>query len=201
MVEYCRKMASMGYAPGNGGNASIRVPEGIWITAGGASLSDLQVKSLILVDGTGNQLKGHGRPSKELSLHLGIYNKNPRVKSVFHFHPPYSIAAGSLFPPGEEPFPAMMAPYIMQVKGITLLPFYWPGSLELAEEAGAAACNHQVVLLQNHGLLGTGETVEQAVQAVICVEENARVYILSGGHGTAIAGDNRGAGKRGEYRS
>ncbi|HBT15647.1 MAG TPA: methylthioribulose-1-phosphate dehydratase, partial [Firmicutes bacterium] len=38
LVEYCREMARQGYAPASGGNASIKLQEGVWITAGGSVL-------------------------------------------------------------------------------------------------------------------------------------------------------------------
>lgn len=186
LVAACREMAASGYAPASGGNASIKTPEGVWITAGGTVLKNLSLDQLVLVDNDGNKLAGEVSPSKEVQLHLAVYRVNPKVNAVFHFHPPYTIAACALLADGDDPLPAFVPTYIMRVHGVKLVPYYHPGSIELARAVEQAAATHQVIILRNHGLVSSGETVTQAVQAIEETEANAHLFLLAGTAGRAI---------------
>ncbi len=187
LVEYCREMARQGYAPASGGNASIKLREGVWITAGGSVLKNLSLNELILVDEDGKRLKGNGSPSKEVLLHLAVYKANPKVKAVFHFHPPYTIAACALIEEGDDPIPVFVPTYLMRVRGVKLLPYYHPGSIELSQKIASLALDYQVILLRNHGLVSSGETIIKAAQAIEETEGNARIFLLAGSSGRAIA--------------
>ncbi len=186
LVILSRELAAKGYAPASGGNASLRTAEGVWMTRSGCLMHSLTEGDLVLVDENGQKIRGTGQPSKEVILHLAVYRKNPATGVVFHFHPPHTIAACSLLADGEDPIPAMVPTYLMRVYGTELIPYAPPGSVELAEGVERVAGNHQVILLRNHGLVSSGETVLQAAQAVEETEENARIYLLSGGRGISL---------------
>jgi ribulose-5-phosphate 4-epimerase/fuculose-1-phosphate aldolase len=189
LIINCRDLAALGYAPGNGGNASIRVKDGFWITAGGCALGKLNHNDFVLINEAGKKLAGNGLPSKEMQLHLGIYKKKPEVNVVFHFHPPNIIAACSLVKPGEDPLPAMTAAYVMQVGKVVLISFYIPGSEELAKAVESAAPDHDAVLMQNHGIISFGESIARVLQVIVNSEENARIYLLADRSGLAIPGN------------
>jgi len=187
LVEYCRDLANKGYAPASGGNASIRTPEGVWITAGGSVLGSLSTEDLVLVDQDGKKLDGQGNPSKEVLLHLAVYQANAKVNVTLHFHPPQTIGACALVEDGNNPIPAFVPTFIMRVHGSKLLPYYHPGSFELSQQVQRYAADYQVILLRNHGLVSSGETLTKAAQAVEETEENARIYLLTGGAGRALS--------------
>jgi ribulose-5-phosphate 4-epimerase/fuculose-1-phosphate aldolase len=187
LISFSRELADSGYAPASGGNASFRAAEGVWVTRGGCLMRSLTERDLVLVDENGRTIRGEGKPSKEVSLHLAVYRRNAAANAVFHFHPPHTIAAGSLVADGEDPIPAMVPTYLMRVRGTELIPYAPPGSMELAEGVERVTGGHQVILLRNHGLVSWGETALQAAQAVEETEQNARIYLLSGGRGTALS--------------
>lgn len=187
LITLSRELAAKGYAPASGGNASLRTIEGVWITRSGCLMHSLTEEDMVLVDENGQKIRGNGKPSKEVILHLAVYRKNHAAGVVFHFHPPHIIAASSLAADGEDPIPVMVPTYLMRVCGTQLVPYAPPGSAELVEGVERVASNHQVILLRNHGLVSSGETALQAAQAVEETEENARIYLLSGGHGTFLS--------------
>jgi L-fuculose-phosphate aldolase len=101
-----------GYVAGSGGNISVRIGEHVLITPSGYSLGRLTEDDLSLVDLDGNLIEGL-KPSKELYLHLKIYNKMEQVQAVIHTHSVYSICAGivvenedNLLPPYTPGFAA-----------------------------------------------------------------------------------------------
>ncbi len=187
MIALNRELAEKGYAPASGGNSSIRVAEGVLITRSGCVLKSLTIQDFVSVNESGEAVSGNVKPSKEVRFHLAIYRRNPKVNAVFHFHPPHCIAAGSLLPEGEDPIPAMVPYYVMRVRGAISLPYAPPGSAELFESIDRAAAGHQVIFLRNHGLVCSGETVLAAAQAVEETEENARIFLLTGGRGTPLS--------------
>lgn len=181
LLETCRHLAELGYAPASGGNASIRTGEGVWITAGGCTLRKLARNDLVRVDEEGRRISGQGEPSKEVLLHLAAYRAKPEISTVLHLHPPQTIAVCSCLSDGANPLPAMVPTFIMRVQGVYLLPFYPPGDPRLVPKLSKVIGANQVVLLRNHGLISTGTTVLQASQAVEETEENARIYLLARG--------------------
>jgi ribulose-5-phosphate 4-epimerase/fuculose-1-phosphate aldolase len=71
--------------------------------------------------------------------------------------------------------------YLMRVAPLAVLPYFRPGSSELAEAIGDAARNHDSMLLRNHGLVCLGATMDEAVDRAEELEETARLrFVLRG---------------------
>ena len=186
LIQCCHDLAMQGHAPASSGNASFHTVKGVWITQGGAILSQLNLEDFVLVDANGNQLLGGGKPSKEVLLHLAIYHNRPQTKVVLHLHPPHSIAMASLIAGDDPEIPVMVPTFIMRVNGVSAIPYFPPGDPGLAKAVGVAMTGHQVVFLRNHGIVSAGESVAEAKHAIEESELNARIFLLSGGKGKAI---------------
>jgi ribulose-5-phosphate 4-epimerase/fuculose-1-phosphate aldolase len=59
-----------------------------------------------------------------------------------------------------------------------VLPYFRPGSTELAGAVGEAAVNHNCMLLRNHGIICLGVTTSEAVDRAEELEETAKLLLL-----------------------
>ena len=165
-----------GYAFGSTGNLSLRIGERVWITPTGKSLRAPVADELAEVDLQGVS-QNDNRPSKELPFHLGIYKQRPDVQAIVHLHSLHAVALScleSLNP--TEPLPALTPYYFMRVAPLAVIPYFRPGSLQLAVAVEAAATLHNAMLLRNHGLITIGATLDEAVDRAEELEQTARLY-------------------------
>jgi ribulose-5-phosphate 4-epimerase/fuculose-1-phosphate aldolase len=81
-----------------------------------------------------------------------------------------SCLANPAFPP--------ITPYFqMRVAPLAILPYFRPGSPELAEAVGAAAQDHNCLLLRNHGIICLGRTLEEATDRAEELEETSKLLL------------------------
>jgi len=64
---------------------------------------------------------------------------------------------------------------------LAVLPYYRPGSGELAQAVGEAAVGHDSMLLRNHGVICLGAALEEAVDRSEELEETAKLWFLTRG--------------------
>lgn len=180
-LELCQTAQSFydrGYAFGSTGNLSIRDGDSIWITPTGKPLSGLTPASLaqVAVDGA---IRGDIRPSKEVPFHLGIYRRKAEARAIVHLHSTYAVALSCLAEVTEEnPMPALTPYFFMRVAPLGIVPYYRPGSAELARAIEEKASGHNCLLLRNHGLITVGADWNEAVDRAEELEETAKLYFL-----------------------
>jgi len=189
LVAVCKRLHARQMVSSTGGNVSARQKDHVFITPGGESLATLAPDVIVKVDLAGIALQG-GKPSKELLMHCAIYQKKEDVRAVVHAHSPYAIAMSCIPAPGTGNGPPPMTPgYVVRVGKLPLVTYLRAGSVELAESVAGLAPTHRAVLLQNHGLIAFGRSLEDAVNSAEAVEENARIYLLTGGKGRSLSPD------------
>ncbi|MGD8625014.1 MAG: class II aldolase/adducin family protein [Anaerolineae bacterium] len=174
-----RRLWARGLVAGSGGNLSLRLAGGkqFMIKPSGEASVDCTAGTLLGVDLAGRVVRGEGRPSKDLSLHLGIYRARPEVHGLVHAHAPWCTALG-LLDYGEMPLPTPHArDYLGRVPVVAYRP---PGSPELvAAVTEAFAAGARAALLAEHGLVTAGPSLTKAVQLAELVEETAQVVMLA----------------------
>ena len=138
------------------------------------SLADLREEDIVLVNEKGEVLT-KGKPSSEVGMHLAIYREKPDVFGIAHTHSPY--ATGFAFSNKKikrlEGFGAIKSEYIKDIE------YFKPGSAELAKAASEALKSEDVIVLKNHGVIATGETVKEAATLVEFVEEIAKTQFVT----------------------
>ncbi len=182
LTSLCDVAASFharGHAFGSTGNLSVRSEHRVWVTPTGKSLKALTPGELAEID-----LEGHShnanKPSKEYPFHLAAYRAaGDRASAIVHLHPTYSVALSCLenLDP-QAPMPVFTPYYLMRVAPLAVLPYFRPGSTELADAVGEAAVAHSSLLLRNHGMICLGGTMEEAVDRTEELEETAKLYFL-----------------------
>jgi ribulose-5-phosphate 4-epimerase/fuculose-1-phosphate aldolase len=179
--QICRFGASLfqrGLTPGASGNISVRLDGGGWlVTPTNASLGFLDPARLSRLDGAGRLLSGDP-PTKEIPLHAAIYESR-KAAAVVHLHSTHAVAVSML--PEINPVNALppLTPYYVMRCGCTaLVPYHRPGDPAVGDAIRGLGGRYSCVLLDNHGSVLAGETLEAAVFAAEELEETAKLYLL-----------------------
>lgn len=181
IVEAGRWLSDRGLVPGSSGNISLRLGDGWLMTPTGTPLGRLDGERLSRLDGSGGQADGD-RPTKELPLHLAVYEARPPTGAVVHLHSTWSVALACLRDVESRPGLPPLTPYqVMRVDPIGFVPYARPGSAELAQLVRTRARDHAVLLLANHGPVVAAATLDEAVFAVEELEEVAKLHFLLDG--------------------
>lgn len=181
MARAGRWLASRGLAPGTSGNISIAVEGGWLVTPTGRRLGDLSPGRLARTDARWELLRGDP-PTKELPLHAAVYEARPGVTAVVHLHSSHAVAVSCLSGLDEEDALPPITPYqVMRLGRTALVPYAPPGSRQLGEAVRARAEAHSSLLLENHGPVVAGPSLEEVVAAAEELEESARLNLLLAG--------------------
>jgi L-fuculose-phosphate aldolase len=183
LVAACRCLVARGLGTSTSGNLSYRCGDDVYATPTGVALGDVTADALSRVDIQGRLLAG-ARPTKELALHMAVYQMFANVRAVVHAHPTHAVALSTMLEAGSM-LPSVTPQFVMRAGRVPVLPYAAPGSEVLGRwlagsNAKKAAC------LQNHGVVTFGADFRQAVGTLEELEENCRLWLLTGGRGRLL---------------
>ena len=144
-----------------------------------------RVGDKILVSGTGSWVPS--LPKEKVSIcnlesvfHMGVLKERPDVNVVLHFQSPYAtVVACMKETPKDFNVTAEVPCHVGEE--IPVIPYYRPGSKELAEAVIAAMKDHNSVLLKKHGQVVCGKDFDQAFERAMFFEMACRIIILTKG--------------------
>lgn len=186
IIRICHLIHSKGLVSGSGGNVSFRIGDGVVITPSGGAFEFLEENDLVRIDMDGHP-SGLVPPSKETSLHLNCYKARGDVRAVIHVHSVYSVALSCLTDrESGNCVPVYTPGYGIRVGSLPVLPYMLPGSPLLAAETARVISGRNSVLLENHGLVTVGASLEEALSLTEEIEENAEIHFILAGRGKAL---------------
>jgi len=128
-------------------------------------------------------------PTSELPSHLSMHNYmreiGKGIKVVLHTHPTDLIALSHGEKFLEEGVMARilwaMIPEsrIVVPRGIGIIPYEIPGSLELAAATIKKLDKHDVVLWEKHGILCVGDDIIECFDAIDTLSKSAQIYLTA----------------------
>lgn len=120
------------------------------------------------------------KPSMESTFHLGVLRERPDVNVVLHFQSEYATAISCM---KNKPTNFNVTAEIPCHVGseIPVIPYYRPGSPELAKAVVEAMLKHNSVLLTNHGQVVCGKDFDQVYERATFFEMACRIIVQSGG--------------------
>ena len=165
-----------GALTGSGGNVSVRIEEenAFAITPSGRPYTKMEPHDICILDFEKNQIEGAHAPSIESGMHVAIYKRRPDVNAVVHTHQ----NKASIFSVINRPIPALFDEVCMNIGGIVdVVPYALSGSRKLAENvAGKLGNGCNCYIMQNHGVLCLGRTIEKACLNAELLEKVAAIY-------------------------
>ena len=181
IVEACHRLEAGGLVAGSSGNVSVRLPaEGdralFAITPSGVPYRVLRSEQIVIIDAKGEAVEGEGKPSTEKLAHLTAYRTRADVNACIHTH---SIYAGALALANVE-LPPVIDEMVVALGGaVKVADYHIPATQDLADKAIEALGLRQAVLLRNHGALGVGRDLDEALAVVEMLERSSRIYYLA----------------------
>ena len=126
------------------------------------------------------------KPTSELPSHLLIHNvilgKGRKIKTVIHTHPIELVAMthNSDFL-GKDVLSKLLWSMIPETrafcpKGVGIVPYALPGSMELAQKTVEQLDDYDVVLWEKHGALAIGEDIIEAFDMIDTLTKSAKIY-------------------------
>jgi L-fuculose-phosphate aldolase len=178
MVKASRELYEHGLVRGTSGNISARIPgtDTFLIKPSGVYMGLLKPEELVLVDFEGNKIRGKRHVSAETPMHVAIYRARRDVQAVVHTHAPIATAFGTA---GIEILPLQIEMFMLLPRGVPIVPFESPGSKALAETVQKKIADYDAVILENHGIVTVGSTIEEACNLNEMVEEAAKIQFTT----------------------
>lgn len=172
VVRYGLRLVADGLVVGAAGNISIRLGDTIVMSPSGLNYDQVTEDSVNVLSATGDILDGTGRRSSEWPMHRRIYDLT-EARAVVHTHSPFSVAVGTIC----DEIPAVHYS-VLRLGGPTVRVAAYTtfGSDGLAGNVAAALEDRFAALLQNHGTIAYGATIEEAYDRAQLLEWLAEVY-------------------------
>lgn len=184
-LKTCQKVVEKGIeilttnlTVGTWGNISCRIPgeRCIAITPTGMCYTTLEPEDIVIVDFKGNIVGGTRKPSIEVPLHLSIYKAREDVQAIVHTHSAYATAMAV----ARKEIPGAVEDLVQIVGGnVRVNEYALPGTEQLGINTVKALEGRNAVLLANHGMLGVGRDLDEALKVCQVVEKSAQIVLLA----------------------
>lgn len=182
--EYLRQAHRVGDAAltiCSSGNLSWRIGDEALVSGTGSWVPSLKRENVsrCRVE-TGEVLNGV-KPSMESGFHLGVLRERPDCDVVLHFQSPFATAVACM---KETPKDFNVTAEIPCHVGreIPVIPYYRPGSPELAKAVCEALKEHNSALMLKHGQVVCGKDFDEVFERAMFFEMACRIIVQSGGH-------------------
>lgn len=180
LIDACLWLQAKGLVIGTWGNVSVRLDEQrILLTPSAVPYDTMTPEDLVIVDMEGKKTEGSRCPTSEMQLHRLVYLARPDIHAVVHCHSVYASAMCAL----GEGIPAILEDMPQLIGGgvpVTARYISAGNHLELAREAAACMGDKNAVLLRNHGAVGCGRSLSEALVCCQVVEKASQCYLAVG---------------------
>ena len=185
VAKTARVMSQMGLVTGTSGNVSVRLSPSetgeplMAVTPAGTAYSTMQADDIVVTDFEVDPIESDLTPSSESLLHVAIYRARPDVGAVIHTHSVYS----SVLAVSGLDIPPVLDEVVVNIGGAIRVSRYgFPGGAALAEDVTDALGDRKAAIIANHGAVGVGKTLEEALQICALVERVSEIFV----HATAM---------------
>ena len=177
VIKFAKKLNSDNLSPLRSGNISHRAEgdkDGFFITPSGKKYSDLKSDDIAFVSLDGKFDEKGSTPSSEWRFHQDIYLNKNDAKAVVHAH---SVHATAVSAHGLD-VPAFH--YMVALAGgedIRCAKYATFGTRELSDNIIKALENRKGCLMENHGQVTFGNSLEEAFELAKEIENICHQYI------------------------
>lgn len=179
-VEQARRVGDAGLTLCSSGNLSWRVTgDEALVSSTGSWLPELTADKVTRCRISDGAVLEGWKPSMESTFHLGVMRAREDVNVVLHFQSKYATAVACMKQkPTDFNVTAEVPCYLG--REIPILPYFRPGSPELAAAVTEAMRDHDCVLLTNHGQVVCGRDFDDAFQKAMFFEMACGIIVNAG---------------------
>ncbi len=177
-----RLFGKFGFDEGVAGHVTVRDPERsdhFWVNPFGLSFKQIKVSDLILVNHDGEIVEGKHTLLNQaaFAIHSRIHKNLPHVTAAAHSHSVFGKAwssLGELLSPITQDSCAFYDDHVLfdDFSGVVL-------DVSEGDKIAAALGHKKAAILQNHGLLTVGNTVDEAAWWYITMERTCQAQLLA----------------------
>jgi ribulose-5-phosphate 4-epimerase/fuculose-1-phosphate aldolase len=192
-----RLFGKFGFDEGVAGHITVRDPERtdhFWVNPMGVSFKQIKVSNLLLVNHEGKVVEGEGLLNgAAFTIHSHIHQARPDVVAAAHSHSIHGkawSALGRKLDPITQDACAFYEDHVVftDFTGVVL-------AMGEGERIAAELGSNKACILQNHGLLTVGQSVEEAAWWFITMERSCQAQLLAEAAGTPKIIDDENARK------
>ncbi len=174
-----RLFGKFGFDEGVAGHITVRDPERtdhFWVNPMGKSFKQMKVSDLLLVSHTGEVVEGNGLLNgAAFTIHSQIHMSNPAITAAAHSHSVYGkafSALGKTLDPLTQDACAFYDDHVLfdDFSGVVL-------ENDEGERIAAALGDRKAAILQNHGLLTVGGSIDAAAWWYITMERSCQAQL------------------------
>jgi len=171
IVEAGKRLLARNLVQGTWGNISAKLDERFMlVTPTGLEYDLLSPWDIVRVDMHTMEYEGRLKPTSEKLIHAALLREKADVRSVIHTHP----VSGSIYA-------ATRSSLIVTDEGnrellggdATVAPYALPGSKRLAKAVLGAISENKACIMENHGVLVCGATLDDALEKCELLERLA----------------------------
>jgi len=176
LADVCRLLYERDLTVSAGGNMSLRLNDKEFlITPTGRNKGFLRPDEMVLMNLNGRVLSD-GKPSVEKKFHIELLKANPETASVIHCHPLYCTV---LAVRGEKIRSTLTPEGVLLLGEVPMIRYFTPGTKKLSD-AVAEHSSYRAMLMERHGAITQGRTIEEAFNRMEELEFQAKLQILAG---------------------
>jgi len=174
IIQITNDLFSTGHLTATGGNVSATSNGGetIWITPSGLYKGDLSEEVLVHIKPDGTVIEGEFKPSIEFKMHFNAYAARPGTSGAVHTHSPAATAFGIC----NRKFDPINTDAVL-LADTPIVPWFMPGTQQLADAVGEALERNCVCIMQNHGVMTVGEDLRKAATRAMLIEGVAKIQL------------------------
>jgi ribulose-5-phosphate 4-epimerase/fuculose-1-phosphate aldolase len=183
-----RLFAKFGFSEGVAGHITVRDPEWtdhFWVNPFGMHFAHIRVSDLVMVNEKGEVVEGN-RPVNEsaFAIHSRVHKARPDVVAAAHAHSLYGktwSSLGRLLDPLTQDACAFYEDH-------SLFADYTGVVYDMSEgdRIAQALGNRKAVIMQNHGNLTVGSTVDEAAWFYIAMDRSCQSQLMAEAAGKPI---------------
>lgn len=198
-----RVFGHLQYDEGVAGHISVRDPERkdhFWVNPIGMHFSLIKSSDLVLVNHSGQVVEGRGLVNTAaFAIHSRLHANRDDINAVAHSHSPYGRAFSAL---GQTLAPISQDACMFYENHA--LYTHFQGVVENTSEGDeicAALGDKPAAILQNHGLITVGSSVDIAAGTFLSMESACKSQVLASAAGKPISVDHETALKTRDYNA
>lgn len=174
VIQITNELFAMGLLTATGGNVSAMASDGesMWITPSQMYKGGLRAGDLVRITRDCTVVEGERVPSVEWQMHWAAYTARAGTSGAVHTHAPIATAFGI----ANQTFPPINTDAVF-LRDTPTVPWYMPGSKELADAVGEALGKSRGCILQNHGLMTVDKNLRKAATRAMLIEETTKIAL------------------------
>ena len=178
ICDFGKRLWQLGFSPSNAGNIVVKIADDEYLATPTQVSKGHMTPDMILKINSNLDILESMAPYK-LTSEIKVHMRGMKTREKFgaaatiHAHPPFC----QVFSLINEPFMEIEGEFI-GMKSVPIAPFAKPGSRELADSIIPAMEKGPCVIMQSHGPLTVGKTLDEAFMLMEMLEHSAKVAYL-----------------------